>query len=759
MESQQTLLDKLETIMTSKLETFKVEISESQKMISEAQFSRFSEISPYHFKKKGNEEQFKVNAKINMKLQEAHTSLQENPLHNAHTERASASIAEGMDIVKHRQKLIKMADSSETGWKVVEEYETNALAEDSEDEKRITRAEARAQRKIKTQRTTRQKRYFPYGTPARQHTQSQAGAADTTTAGGSRRPGLCFACGKPGHWRVDCMQKGTNKISNTFCFCVEARLSVRDVFVAYEDMLDETRVATSSSASVGNFTTVVGSTGERSDSKVRSPVGMLRSALHEWESIGACSNVLNVIRDGYRLPMYSMPDCIVLRNNKSALDNAGFVQQEIETLLLKGCIREVDTIPKVVNPLTVAGNKEKLRLVLDCRHINPCLFKYRFRYEDSTVALDLFRKGDWVFTFDLKSAYHHIEIFPDHRTFLGFSWQGVGLLTNIDEAIKRTGQHTTRTHDLAKKMAGFILKARSDKTVEKYYNAFKRWETFAKQDNVCHLPAQPVQVALYLTHILDTGGSGTMVTAAIYGIKWAHSINGFEDPTVNSFVKNLMEAAKRQVRAPRRKKDCVSADMLICLCDIHKDSRDISVVRDLAMIVLCFAGFLRYNELSELRCEDVSFHESCLKLNIRKSKTDQYRLGNEVVIAKGKTVACPYLMFKRFMGLSGATVSSKDYLFKPLFRSKAECKQIYKQKPLSYTRARECVVKRLNEVSKGLDLGLHSLRAGGATEAANGNVNERCWKRHGRWRSDVSKDGYVADSLQNRLEVTKQLGL
>lgn len=48
-----------------------------------------------------------------------------------------------------------------------------------------------------------------------------------------------------------------------------------------------------------------------------------------------------------------------------------------------------------------------------------------------------------------------------------------------------------------------------------------------------------------------------MVTAAIYGIKWAHSINGFEDPTVNSFVKNLLEAAKRQVRAPRRKKDCV----------------------------------------------------------------------------------------------------------------------------------------------------------------------------------------------------------
>ncbi|XP_021338875.1 uncharacterized protein LOC110440251 [Mizuhopecten yessoensis] len=308
-------------------------------------------------------------------------------------------------------------------------------------------------------------------------------------------------------------------------------------------------------------------------------------------------------------------------------------------------------------------------------------------------------------------------------------------------------------------MAGYILNSRSDNTVVKYYRAFKKWEDFIKQDGGCSLPAQPIQVALYLTHILDVGGSYSVVSSAVYGIKWAHSINAFDDPTENGFVRNMLEAAKRQVRAPRIKKDCVSADMLIKLCDSHKDSRDITVVRDLAMIVLCFAGFLRYNELSELRCEDVSFHGSCLKLMIRKSKTDQYRLGNEVVIARGKTSACPYLMLEKFMDLSGATVSSNDYLFKPLVRGKAGCKQIGKQKPLSYTRARECVVKRLQEVGSGLNLGLHSLRAGGATEAANSNVNERCWKRHGRWRSDVAKDGYVADSLQHRLQVTQQLGL
>ena len=77
-------------------------------------------------------------------------------------------------------------------------------------------------------------------------------------------------------------------------------------------------------------------------------------------------------------------------------------------------------------------------------------------------------------------------------------------------------------------------------------------------------------------------------------------------------------------------------------------------------------------------------------------------------------------------------------------------------KPISYTTARECIVKRLKLVAPELNLGIHSLRSVGATIAG---VNERCWKRHGRWKSDSSKDGYVADSIANRLEVSKHLGL
>ena len=58
-----------------------------------------------------------------------------------------------------------------------------------------------------------------------------------------------------------------------------------------------------------------------------------------------------------------------------------------------------------------------------------------------------------------------------------------------------------------------------------------------------------------------------------------------------------------------------------------------------------------------------------------------------------------------------------------------------------------------------LNLGLHSLRSSGATAATNAGVNDRCWKRHGRWKIETSKDGYATDSLERRLEMSKVFGL
>ena len=35
-------------------------------------------------------------------------------------------------------------------------------------------------------------------------------------------------------------------------------------------------------------------------------------------------------------------------------------------------------------------------------------------------------RANYLFSFDLKSGYHHFDIFPDHRAFLGFSWVFAG---------------------------------------------------------------------------------------------------------------------------------------------------------------------------------------------------------------------------------------------------------------------------------------------------------------------------------------------
>ena len=43
--------------------------------------------------------------------------------------------------------------------------------------------------------------------------------------------------------------------------------------------------------------------------------------------------------------------------------------------------------------------------------------------------------------------------------------------------------------------------------------------------------------------------------------------------------------------------------------------------------------------------------------------------------------------------------------------------------------------------------------------AANNGVNDRIFQRHGRWKSAQAKDTYVDDNLEQRLQVSRSLGL
>ena len=79
---------------------------------------------------------------------------------------------------------------------------------------------------------------------------------------------------------------------------------------------------------------------------------------------------------------------------------------------------------------------------------------------------------------------------------------------------------------------------------------------------------------------------------------------------------------------------------------------------------------------------------------------------------------------------------------------------------MSYSTLRELFKKKLSELGyPSEEFGLHSLRAGGASAAANAGVPDRLFKKHGRRKSENAKDGYIEDSLDSRLSVSRQMGL
>ena len=90
--------------------------------------------------------------------------------------------------------------------------------------------------------------------------------------------------------------------------------------------------------------------------------------------------------------------------------------------MFKGCVDEVSCPPYCCNPLTVAEGR-KLRLVIDLRHVNEYVTLRKFKYKDLRIVSTLFEKDYFFSTFDLESGYHHVDIFPPHRKYLGFSWR------------------------------------------------------------------------------------------------------------------------------------------------------------------------------------------------------------------------------------------------------------------------------------------------------------------------------------------------
>ena len=149
------------------------------------------------------------------------------------------------------------------------------------------------------------------------------------------------------------------------------------------------------------------------------------------EHIGASRFIRDTILDGYKILFIYTPPSAHFSNNRSAIQYSDFVGQAISDLLATGSVVECESAPTVVNPLSVAiQSNGKKRLILDLRHPNYFVMKSKVKFEDAKTMLFSFvdSSQNWLFSFDIKSCYHHIDIFPPDQEFLGFSWFKDGLI-------------------------------------------------------------------------------------------------------------------------------------------------------------------------------------------------------------------------------------------------------------------------------------------------------------------------------------------
>ena len=187
----------------------------------------------------------------------------------------------------------------------------------------------------------------------------------------------------------------------------------------------------------------------------------------------------------------------------------------------------------------------------------------------------------------------------------------------------------------------------------------------------------------------------------------------------------------------------------------RKFGHNSATLLDLRLLSICtlgFAGFLRYSELANIRRNNIIFRKKYIKVFIEKSKTYKFREGAWIFIAKTYNITCPVSILKRYLKRLQISPSSEDYIFKGFYYSKKLRQHVCKKakKPLSYSRAREIVLKAFETIGLPKNkFGLHSLRSGGATTAANAGIPDRLFKKHGRWRSEKAKDGYVKHSIKS----------
>ena len=266
-----------------------------------------------------------------------------------------------------------------------------------------------------------------------------------------------------------------------------------------------------------------------------------------------------------------------------------------------------------------------------------------------------------------------------------------------------------------------LQSSKAKNTIRAYKSDFKDFGLFCTQNGFKSLPSEPKIISLYLTQLSTKDVKISTIKRRLVSIGVIHKLKGYYLDTKHPLIlENLMGIKRRKGSIQNGKKPLLINNLkrLINAID-HQKKEQIKIFRDRTIILIGFSGGFRRNEIVSLDYDDLDFVEEGLKINVKRSKTDQFGEGS----IKGlpyfdNSQYCPVLSIKKWIEISKINSGA-------LFR------RFTKGSNLSEKRLTDQTVALL--IKEYLDLaGInsknysgHSLRSGFATTAAEAGAEER----------------------------------
>ena len=252
-----------------------------------------------------------------------------------------------------------------------------------------------------------------------------------------------------------------------------------------------------------------------------------------------------------------------------------------------------------------------------------------------------------------------------------------------------------------------LKNSKAHNTLRAYQADFSDFSNFCKTNNFSSLPTDPKIVALYLTHLSSSCKFSTL-KRRLASIKVIHKLKGHYIDTKHPIISENLMGIKRKLGVKQiSKKPILLNDLKLIIQAVTDEKNEFKKIQNKALILIGFAGGFRRSELVSIEYDDVDFVGEGVKINIKKSKTDQ--------IGIGMVKAIPYFENTKFCPV----VSLKEWIN----YAKINSGRIFKISDKSVA----LIIKKYALIS-GLDHSKyagHSLRSGFATSTAETGADER----------------------------------